>query len=204
MKVTDLEIKSPCCESWDEMRGTASRRFCDLCEKDVYNLSALSKEEVRQLFASKRRPCIRYTYDESESIVFTHPQVRRQQRGMQRLLRAAAVALPLVLMAPMAVAHAQDNDSPAQESLVGESDEQDVIEPIWEQGGFAVLMSDSDESSDSDSDGDDEDDADSADDADNSDNAETRWPPRPPKDTNRVTMGVPPRKTSLDDILEDL
>ncbi len=121
MNLNDLPIDKPCCESWDEMRGTASHRFCDLCRKEVVNLSALSRDEVAHLFRDGARPCVRYTYDGAGGIVFVHPQVRRQRRGLERLVATAALVLPLALFVP------------------GEAD---AVEPIFEADGQAILVAD--------------------------------------------------------------
>ncbi len=197
MKVKDLEIRSPCCESWDEMRGTQTRRFCDVCEKDVFNLSVMSEAEVQHLFATRRRPCIRYTYDESDSIVFTHPQVRRQQRGVERLLRAAAMALPLALLVPIADVQAQEPELDDLEAWVAEIPDDEMERPIWEQAGYAVLNPKSDE--DAEDDGDTEESDESSDDAQDdgdtgeSDDDEERSRPLPrPPDKEPPLMGEPP------------
>lgn len=39
-----IDVASPCKASWDDMPGDALVRFCGLCSKNVYNLSALTEE----------------------------------------------------------------------------------------------------------------------------------------------------------------
>lgn len=41
-----VHVQAPCPERWDEMNGTDRRRFCDLCQKDVHNLSAMTRLEA--------------------------------------------------------------------------------------------------------------------------------------------------------------
>jgi hypothetical protein len=48
-----LRVASPCKASWDDMVGDERVRFCGTCAKDVYNLSAMSREEAAQLVGSK-------------------------------------------------------------------------------------------------------------------------------------------------------
>jgi hypothetical protein len=48
-----LRVASPCKASWDDMVGDERVRFCDRCAKNVYNLSAMSREEAAHLVGSK-------------------------------------------------------------------------------------------------------------------------------------------------------
>src|SRR5690348_11198318 len=41
-----IQIASPCEASWDAMNGDDRVRFCGLCEKNVYNLSAMTRDEA--------------------------------------------------------------------------------------------------------------------------------------------------------------
>lgn len=64
-----IRIKTPCKESWDAMKGSESRRHCDRCKRDVYDLSEMTRSEVEALFAREGRggdtvreaevPCVR-------------------------------------------------------------------------------------------------------------------------------------------------
>ena len=56
-----LPIAKPCRESFADMPGDEKTRFCDKCQKHVYDLSARTEEEARALFLEKRgeRTCVR-------------------------------------------------------------------------------------------------------------------------------------------------
>lgn len=59
--VDSIEVKSPCSESWDAMKGSASVRFCSHCEKSVNNISALTRKQAMRLVRdSGGRLCVRY------------------------------------------------------------------------------------------------------------------------------------------------
>jgi hypothetical protein len=45
----DVRIASPCRAAWDDMVGDERVRFCGQCEKNVYNVSALPREEAEAL-----------------------------------------------------------------------------------------------------------------------------------------------------------
>jgi hypothetical protein len=49
----DIRIASPCSADWKQMVGDHKSRFCGQCEKNVYNLSAMTREEAELLVLSK-------------------------------------------------------------------------------------------------------------------------------------------------------
>ena len=55
-----LRIATPCPISWEQMTGDNRVRFCNHCQLNVYNLSALSRVEAEELIASTEgRLCAR-------------------------------------------------------------------------------------------------------------------------------------------------
>jgi hypothetical protein len=55
-----LRIATPCPISWEQMTGDDRVRFCDHCQLNVYNISALSRGEAEKLIASTEgRLCAR-------------------------------------------------------------------------------------------------------------------------------------------------
>src|SRR5688572_14713159 len=44
-----ITIPEPCPVPWDQMQGDSRVRFCTRCEKNVYNLSAMTTEEAEQV-----------------------------------------------------------------------------------------------------------------------------------------------------------
>ena len=59
--IDSIEIKSPCSENWDQMKGSEKVRFCGHCALEVNNISALTrKQALRLVHESKGRICVRY------------------------------------------------------------------------------------------------------------------------------------------------
>ena len=55
-----IRVKTPCKESWEAMAGSESRRHCERCKRDVYDLSEMTRAEVEALFAREAEaPCVR-------------------------------------------------------------------------------------------------------------------------------------------------
>lgn len=98
MHSRNVEIKSPCHESWDAMHGDAERRFCDVCAKHVHNLSAMTRQAATDLLQAHKGEhlCVRYSNQEDGQIAF------RDTVPLSRLrpVRTAFAALLLAACAP--------------------------------------------------------------------------------------------------------
>jgi hypothetical protein len=61
--IDQIEISSPCSESWDGMRRTPGEewvRFCGKCRQNVYNVEAMSRGQARRLIAAREgNVCVR-------------------------------------------------------------------------------------------------------------------------------------------------
>ena len=64
MKTTalpEIRIASPCHADWAEMTGNERSRFCASCQKNVYNLSAMTAKQASDLIRKKEgKLCVRY------------------------------------------------------------------------------------------------------------------------------------------------
>ncbi|MDC0719282.1 hypothetical protein [Nannocystis bainbridge] len=98
MHSRNVEIKSPCHESWDAMHGDEARRFCDVCAKHVHNLSAMSRQAATDLLTEHKGQhlCVRYSNQEDGQIAF------RDTVPLSRLrpVRTAFAAMMLAACAP--------------------------------------------------------------------------------------------------------
>jgi hypothetical protein len=103
--ITNLRVAAPCPAAWDKMQGDAQVRFCSLCSKNVYNISALSRAEAENLIRSSKegRLCVRF-YQRSDGTVLTDNcpvglrSIRRRLKwmasGVAALLAFGAAAAP--------------------------------------------------------------------------------------------------------------
>jgi hypothetical protein len=85
-----LRVASPCKASWEDMVGDARVRFCGQCAKNVYNLSAMARDEAEALLVAKAgNVCVRF-YQRADGTVMTTdcPVGVRKKR-----VRRAAVAV---------------------------------------------------------------------------------------------------------------
>lgn len=71
MNLDIVDVKKPCHVSWSGMAGEGRVRECGKCEKSVYDLSSMTREEAEALIAkSEGRVCIRF-YRRADGTVVT-------------------------------------------------------------------------------------------------------------------------------------
>jgi len=97
-----VRVASPCSANWDEMAGDGPVRFCGQCEKNVYNLSEMSRAEGEALVAAQEETmCVRL-YRRADGTVLTSdcPVGVEKLRLRARLwawARGAAASLSLLV-----------------------------------------------------------------------------------------------------------
>jgi hypothetical protein len=102
MHKDELPIGRPCEESWDDMRGDAKQRHCASCDKEVYDLSAMTQKKAQDVLARRaagQRLCVRYSFNEvgqldfqRESLIPPALLLRGRQVAMAAGLAAAAMS----------------------------------------------------------------------------------------------------------------
>lgn len=92
-RLSQLTIASPCPEDWSAMSGDDRVRHCGRCDRAVYDLSTLRRDEADALLeAHGEAPlCVRY-YERQDGMIMTADCTHRQRR---RLLEGTAVVLVL-------------------------------------------------------------------------------------------------------------
>lgn len=66
-----LKVASPCTADWNAMEGDDRCRFCNLCQKNVYNLEGLSETEIRELTGSQDSPICARFFQRADGTVLT-------------------------------------------------------------------------------------------------------------------------------------
>jgi hypothetical protein len=68
--LANIRIASPCHADWAEMTGDERTRFCASCQKNVYNLSAMTAAQASNLIREKEgKLCVRYYLRRDGSIL---------------------------------------------------------------------------------------------------------------------------------------
>jgi cytochrome c-type biogenesis protein CcmE len=86
-------IALPCDVPWDKMQGDERVRFCGQCSKNVYNLSAMTRNEAAELIDREVAPCVRYFQRPDGTVLTTDCPVGVRRRRRRRISSSAAAAL---------------------------------------------------------------------------------------------------------------
>jgi hypothetical protein len=95
-----VRVASPCNAPWEAMVGDDRARFCEQCQKNVYNLSAMTRDEAELLILEKEgNLCVRF-YQRTDGTMLTadcpvgvrKKRVRRLAIVMTGVGAAAALA----------------------------------------------------------------------------------------------------------------
>ncbi len=94
-------IAMPCSIGWDNMKGNDEVRLCGGCNKNVYNISAMSKKRAEQILQETERPCVRLYRNADGSIVSDEcPNWLKPIRRTWKKCIGLAVSVLAVLISP--------------------------------------------------------------------------------------------------------
>lgn len=90
----NIRIASPCRADWDQMTGDERVRMCGSCNKHVYNLSSMTRDEAEALIVEKEgKLCVRYFQRSDGTILLADCTVGVKQKRKRRIVAAGAAAL---------------------------------------------------------------------------------------------------------------
>jgi hypothetical protein len=99
MLLDQVRVASPCPASWETMDGDDRVRFCSLCEKNVYNLSALNAAAAQALVEEHADDlCVRF-YRRRDGTMLTADCPVGLRRARRRLATWAGILVTACLAA---------------------------------------------------------------------------------------------------------
>ncbi len=122
----DVRIASPCKASWEAMTGDDRVRFCGECNKNVYDLSAMPRDEATRLLAEHEGSlCVRL-YRRADGTVLTAdcPVGLRKKRVRLTLYGAAGAGALTAAAAWSAMSVMGERAMPSHEMTMGKMVEQ--------------------------------------------------------------------------------
>ena len=85
-----VQVAAPCPASWDDMVGDEHVRFCGKCEKNVYNLSSLPRDEAEALLVAREGSvCVRLFRRQDGTVLTADCPVGVKKRRRRRAAVAA-------------------------------------------------------------------------------------------------------------------
>ena len=106
----DIRVATPCRADWDKMNGDEQSRFCQSCQKNVYNVAMMSREEALALIEKKEgNLCMRLSRRADGTLITSDCPVgiktKRRRRGWTiAAILAALIPSPLSAMLKQASA----------------------------------------------------------------------------------------------------
>lgn len=97
-----IHVAVPCPKVWEPAGEAATRRHCDLCNQDVFDLSMLTRAEANALLASRRNAPTCVTYQQQvggEILTADRPREPAPRRPVTRPLAQSVVAFALAAVA---------------------------------------------------------------------------------------------------------
>jgi len=110
-----VKIASPCKANWDDMVGDERVRFCGKCEKNVYNLSAMSRGDAEALVREKEGTMCARLFRRADGTVLTSdcPVGVRAKRVRRLAIVATAGGAVAALFGGYATVETKGRSKPA-------------------------------------------------------------------------------------------
>lgn len=90
----NIRVATPCSVSWDGMTGDERVRACGDCNKRVYNLSNLTREEAEALIVEKEgKLCVRYYQRHDGTILLKDCSIGMAKKRKRTVIAAGVAAL---------------------------------------------------------------------------------------------------------------
>jgi hypothetical protein len=90
----NIRVATPCPKQWVDMAGDERVRHCGDCQKNVYNLSDMTREEAETLIIAKEgKLCVRYFQRKDGTILMKDCSVGLAKKRRRTLVAAGAAAI---------------------------------------------------------------------------------------------------------------
>ena len=93
-----VHIASPCSARWEDMTGDDRTRFCQHCQKNVFNLSAMSRAEAEQLVREKEGKFCGRFHQRPDGRMLTGNCPVGQHRRRSRLVKVCAAGFAAIAL----------------------------------------------------------------------------------------------------------
>lgn len=102
----NIRVATPCTADWNQMTGDDRVRHCGQCQKNVYNLSGMMRDEAEALLRERNGDlCVRYYQRQDGTILLADCTVGRANRNRHRWIAAGAAGLISAGLGAAAVAY---------------------------------------------------------------------------------------------------
>lgn len=93
-----IRVASPCNARWEDMGGDERARFCGQCQKNVFNLSAMTRMQIETLIREKEGKFCGRFYQRRDGRMITADCPSGQRRRRDRLVRWGGAMFTTLLL----------------------------------------------------------------------------------------------------------
>ena len=84
--LSSMQVAAPCSESWDAMTGDQRARFCGKCEKNVYDISAMTSDAAEEFLRQQvGEVCVRFHRRADGTVMTADCPVGVRRRRIRRV-----------------------------------------------------------------------------------------------------------------------
>lgn len=117
----NIRIAAPCKKDWNEMKGDEHVRFCGSCEKNVYNLSSLTREQAEALLKEKEgNLCVTYFQRADGTVITSDCPVGVRKRRVRNAAAALVAGAGAAAAAAFGIHDQQDRVAGGVAMMKGE------------------------------------------------------------------------------------
>jgi len=89
----NIRVATPCSADWNAMTGDERARLCGQCDRHVYDISGLTRDQAEELIIEKEGVlCVRYFQRADGTILLADCEIGLEQKRRRRLFAAGAAA----------------------------------------------------------------------------------------------------------------
>src|SRR5260370_19852842 len=99
-----ISVAAPCAADWDSMPGSDRVRHCDQCNKNVYNLSEMTRRQAEALLREKEGQLCARLYRRADGTILTSNRSEEHTAKLHGQLRVVCPALPAMMTLSSATA----------------------------------------------------------------------------------------------------
>jgi hypothetical protein len=127
INLDDMQIAQSCSTDWQGMTGDENKRFCHECNKNVYNISTMSRGEVEDLIrGTGGKFCARIIRDVNGSVITASASAGFQFGKLRASKWAGAVVTTILSLSNYTPAQAPVQENQSQAIQPGQSTKQDT------------------------------------------------------------------------------
>ena len=112
--LNNLSIATPCSSDWDKMDSVAQGKFCQECNKNVFDTSLLSRAELAAILKENPKRCLRIVTRKASGQVIFRQSIARRFLNKIASIPFSVIGTLLISRSSFATSYSYRDDSVAE------------------------------------------------------------------------------------------